>query len=87
MTAEFVVKWFPLIVSVLQLAFLPLVVIALNAQIDARIERHNDNLYAHPSLNDLQKLESKIEALAKAVSLLQLAIERLTPRRKDDRVE
>lgn len=82
--SETLLKWFPAVVAVLQIAVLPLLIIALDSKIDTRIDRHNANLYAHPALNDLQKLEAKIEQLSSAVAMLQLAIERITPRRKDD---
>lgn len=82
--ADTLIKWFPAAVAVLQIAVLPLLIIALDSKIDTRIDKHNDNLYAHPSLNDLKKLEAKIEQLSAAVANLQLAIERLTPRRRDD---
>jgi hypothetical protein len=78
-------RWFPIVVATLQLVVLPLLIIALYYVIDARIDRHNANLYAHPALNDLKKLERKIEELSLAVNNLQLAIERLTPRRSTDR--
>ena len=70
--------------AVLQIAILPLLIIALDSKIDTRIDRHNANLYAHPALNDLQKLENKIEQLSAAVKGLELAIERITPRRRED---
>ncbi len=82
--ADLLLRWFPAAVAVLQVAILPLLIIALDSKIDTRIDRHNANLYAHPALNDLQKLEAKIEQLSAAVAGLQLAIERLTPRRRDD---
>ena len=84
---DMLLRWTPLVIAALQLVLLPLIIIAINAQIDGRIEHHNDNLYAHPALNDLKKLEDKIEDLSKAVSHLQVAIERITPRRREDRVE
>lgn len=87
MNGDSIFRWFPVIVAVLQLVFLPLVLISLNAQIDNRIGRHNDNLYAHPSLNDLRKLEEKIEYLAEAVNRLELRIAGLVPRRSTDMKE
>lgn len=82
--SEILLRWFPAGVAALQIIILPLIIVALDSKIDTRIDRHNANLYAHPALNDLQKLESKIEQLSSAVASLQLAIERLTPRRHDD---
>ena len=82
MSAESFLRWFPVAVTVLQLLILPLLVIALNSQIDRRIERHNDNLYAHPALKDLKELEGKIDKLGTAVAELRLAIERISPRRR-----
>lgn len=87
MNGDSLFKWFPVIVAILQLIFLPLVLISLNAQIDGRIGRHNDNLYAHPSLSHLDKLEEKIEDLASAVNRLELRLAGLTPRRSTDMKE
>lgn len=84
MSPDVFFRWFPMIVATTQLVLLPLLLIALNSQIDARITRHNDNLYAHPALSDLKKLDLRIEELARAVAGLQLSIERITPRRRDD---
>jgi hypothetical protein len=84
MTGELALRWFPAAVALLQLIILPLLIIALNSQIDSRIRSHNLDLYAHPSLNDLKKLEEKIEDLSVAVKLLEVTIARLTPRRSHD---
>lgn len=80
-------RWFPVVLACAQLLFLPIFVLAFNAQIDTRIDRHNANLYAHPALNDLKKLDEKIEELSKQVGNLRIAIERLTPRRMTDHKE
>ena len=85
MNADIAFHWIPLVFTGAQLFFLPLFVIAFNAQIDRRVEIHNANLYAHPALNDLKILESKIEELSGAINDLKITVERLTPRRNDER--
>ena len=70
-------RWFPVATAIIQIIFLPIIMVALNAQIDGRVQRHNDNLYAHPALNDLKQLESKIEMLSNNVLELKIAIARL----------
>jgi hypothetical protein len=74
-----------MVFACIQMIFLPLFVLAFNAQIDARIDRHNGNLYAHPALNDIKMLESKIELLSATIGDLKIAIERITPRTLDRR--
>ena len=78
MTTDVWLKWVPLVVAVLQIVFLPLIMIALYSIIDSRIDRHNSDLYAHPALSDLKKLEEKIEGLASAVKGLEIAIAKWT---------
>lgn len=75
-------KWFPMVVAAMQLVILPLLVVALNAQIDTRVDRHNMNLYAHPALADLKQLEMRIDNLSGALNKLELAIERMNTRRR-----
>jgi hypothetical protein len=82
--ADFFFRWFPPVVAILQLVLLPLLLIALYSVIDARVALHNANPYAHPALIDLKELEKKIEALASTIQNLQLAVERMTPRRRTD---
>lgn len=92
-------KWTPIVVAAIQLLFLPIVVILLKDQIekvivssavlDSRIRvalnEHNNDVYSHPALADLKKLEDNIEGLAGEVRDLGIKIERLTPRRHTDR--
>lgn len=91
-------RWTPIIVAAVQLLFLPIVVILLKDQIervmvssavlDSRIrlalKTHNDDIYSHPALADLKKLEDNITALTDEVKELGIKIERLTPRRRGD---
>jgi hypothetical protein len=92
-------RWAPIIVAAVQLLFLPVVVVMLKDQIekvmmgskvlDSRIafalKEHNDNIYSHPALADLKKLEDNIEGLTSEVRDLGIKIERLSPRRRGDR--
>jgi hypothetical protein len=71
-------RWFPPVVAILQLVVLPLLIIALYYVIDQRIAAHNNNLYAHPALNDLKKLEQEIKELSKAIARLELAFAKFT---------
>lgn len=98
MNADTFFKWTPIVVATIQLLFLPVVVVVLKDQVekvimtsavfDERVSRaiakHNDNIYSHPALADLKKLEDNIEGLTSEVRDLGIKIERLTPRRRDD---
>jgi hypothetical protein len=91
-------KWAPIVVAAIQLLFLPIVIIVLKDQVEkilvnssvldgrvaAAIARHNSDIYSHPALADLKKLEDNIEGLTVEVKDLGLKIERLTPRRRGD---
>ncbi len=93
-------RWFPIAVAVVQLVFLPVLVVVLKDQIEkvlqhssvldamisVQIKKHDENLYAHPALADLRKLEDNITNLSNEVRELGLKIERLTPRRRSDMV-
>lgn len=89
-------RWFPIIIACTQLVFLPIVAVVLKNQVEKvmehsavldgriaeKIKEHNANLYAHPALADLKKLENNIETLSTEVRSLGLKIERITPRRR-----
>lgn len=91
-------RWTPIVVAAIQLLLLPIVIVVLKDQVekilvnssvlDARIAiaitKHNDNIYSHPALADLKKLEDNIENLTSEVQSLGIKIERLTPRRRGD---
>ena len=99
MTTELFYKWLPLAVAVAQILFLPIAVVVLKDQVEKvlmnsavldnrindAVREHNDNIYSHPALADLKKLEDNIENLTREVAALGLKIERLTPRRSTDR--
>lgn len=98
MTTDSFFKWAPVVVAAIQLLFLPIIVVLLRDQVekiiqnssvfDARvtlaIKKHNDDIYSHPALADLKKLEDNIADLTEEVKSLGLKIERLTPRRSTD---
>jgi hypothetical protein len=91
-------KWAPIGMTVIQLLFLPFVIIVLKDQVEkilvsssvldsrvaAAIARHNSDIYSHPALADLKQLEDNIGELTTEVRDLGLKIERLTPRRRGD---
>lgn len=96
MSTETFRAWFPVLAGAVQIVFLPVVLIllrywiekvmqgspVLDAKIDSGIRRHNDNIYSHPALADLKKLEGNIDRLTTEVTSLGIKIERLTPRRR-----
>ena len=98
MTLDNIYHWIPLVVAMVQVLFLPIVIVVLKDQVekvlmnstvlDSRIStalaKHNDNIYSHPALADLKKLEDNITNLTAEVRELGLKIERLTPRRVTD---
>ncbi len=83
MTGDVFLRWFPVVTAGVTLLFLPVFVLAFNAQIDRRVEIHNANLYAHPALNDLKKLESEIKDLSRAIARLELAFARFVTKQSE----
>lgn len=84
MSEETFVRWLPAFTALIQLAILPLLLIALDSRIEKAVKSHNDDPYAHPALNNFKKLEAQIDKLDSAIEKLSLAVERLTPRRSTD---